>query len=214
MIKFHDIEQNTDEWFALRAGKLTGSGFSKIMANYGKAFGEPAKKYAADIAVSQITGKPQQSGYSNAHMERGHEQEPLARMKYEEENFVNVSNGGFFESGFIGVSPDGCAFDGLIEIKSVISSVHYTNITRAKFDPAYKWQLIGNMKYTEKPWIDFISYCLDFPEDKQIYTYRMHEEHFKKEYEMMDSRVDEFESLVYSTKKKILSSSYNLESGQ
>lgn len=212
MIKFHDIPQNEDEWYDLRAGKLTGSGFSKIMANYGKAFGEPAKKYAAEIAVSQLTGKPSQNSYSNAHMERGHEQEPLARMKYEEENFATVTNGGFFESGFIGVSPDGCVYDGLIEIKSVISSVHYANISRAKFDPAYKWQLIGNMKYTEKPWIDFISFCLDFPEDKQLYTYRLHAESSTEEYKQMDDRVHLFKKLVEETKSNILNSSYNLNS--
>ena len=63
---FHDVEQNTDEWFALRAGMLTGSGFGKIMANYGKAFGDPAKKYAANIAIEQITGTPISSDYSNA----------------------------------------------------------------------------------------------------------------------------------------------------
>ena len=140
-----DVEQNTDEWFQMRAGRLTSSKLGTVMANLGKAFGEPAKKYAVDIAIEQITGKPVSSGYSNAHMERGHEQEPLARMKYEEENFVEVTNGGFFDSGFIGVSPDGCVYDGFIALKSVISSVHYANITRAQFDPSYNCQSIGHM---------------------------------------------------------------------
>ena len=42
-MKFHDVEQNTDEWLNLRIAKITGSSISKIMANYGKAFGDPAK---------------------------------------------------------------------------------------------------------------------------------------------------------------------------
>ncbi len=54
---WHNVEQNTDEpcpwcgktWMELRAGKVTGSAIPKIMANYGKAFGEPAKKYATNI---------------------------------------------------------------------------------------------------------------------------------------------------------------------
>ena len=94
--KFVDVEQNSDEWFSLRGGKLTSSKLGTIMANYGKAFGEPAKKYAVNIAIEQITGNPISSDYSNDHMERGHEQEPVARMLYEQETFCNVTNGGFW----------------------------------------------------------------------------------------------------------------------
>ena len=38
--EFIDIEQNSDEWYELRAGKLTSSKLGLVMANYGKAFGE------------------------------------------------------------------------------------------------------------------------------------------------------------------------------
>ena len=41
---WHDVEQNTDEWQALRLGKATASSFVCFMANDGKAFGYPAKK--------------------------------------------------------------------------------------------------------------------------------------------------------------------------
>jgi len=80
MFEFHDVDQNTDEWFAMRAGLLTSSKLGTVMANYGKAFGDPAKKYAVNIAIEQITGQPIPSTFSNDHMERGHEQEPVARM--------------------------------------------------------------------------------------------------------------------------------------
>lgn len=212
-MQYHNIDQNSDEWFLLRAGKLTGSGFSKIMANLGKAFGDPAKKYAADIAIEQITGTPTSQSYSNTHMERGHEQEPLARMQYEDDFFCEVSNGGFFEHNWIGVSPDGLVYDeGVIEIKSVIPSVHYANIKRQSFDPAYKWQLIGNLKFTQREWIDFISFCVDYPEDKKIYTYRLYKEDYKKEFDLMNDRIIEFKSLVDETKNNILESRYYLTS--
>ena len=48
MLNFYDIEQNSDDWFALRAGKITASKLGVVMANQGKAFGEPAKKYAQE----------------------------------------------------------------------------------------------------------------------------------------------------------------------
>jgi len=212
-MKFLDVPQNEDRWFELRAGKLTGSKFGTIMANNGKAFGEPAKKYAANIALEQITGRAISSDYSNAHMERGHEQEPLARMRYEEQFFCEVTNGGFFDCGDTGVSPDGLVGDdGVIEIKSVIPSVHYASIKRQSFDPAYKWQLIGNLKSTQRDWIDFVSYCADYPEDKQLFVFRLNKEHYKKEFEEMAVRTAEFIQLVSDTKEAILNNDYQLAS--
>ena len=101
----------SDEWFDLRGGRLTSSKLGVIMANFGKSFGEPAKKYAVNIAIEQITGNPIASTYTNDHMQRGHDQEPIARMMYESEQFCDVTNGGFFESEFIGCSPDGLVGD-------------------------------------------------------------------------------------------------------
>ena len=49
MFKFYDVEQNTDIWLKHRSGKLTSSKLGVIMANYGKSFGEPAKKYSKRI---------------------------------------------------------------------------------------------------------------------------------------------------------------------
>ena len=85
---FHDVVQNTHEWDLLRVGKITSSKLSTVMANYGKAFGEPAKKYASEIALGQITGKVSANGYTNSHMERGHEEEvtPLETSLFDRTN--------------------------------------------------------------------------------------------------------------------------------
>mgnify|MGYP002040268088 FL=1 len=81
-MQFHDVQQNTDEWQALRLGKATASNFACIMANDGKAFGDPAKRYALQLALELATGKKAEYSFSNEHMERGHEHEPVARMLY------------------------------------------------------------------------------------------------------------------------------------
>lgn len=209
MLDYIDVEQNTDEWFDMRAGKLTSSNLGKVMAKFGQAFGEPAKKYAMKIAVEQIKGEPILESYSNDHMSRGHEQEPLARALYEQETFSTVDNGGFFCSNDIGCSPDGLVQkDGVIEIKSVIINIHYENVKRQKFDPAYKWQCIGNLKFTGRDWIDFVSYCADYPEGKQLFVHRGRKEEFTEQFEMIDQRIDEFMSLVRANKETILNSSY------
>ena len=205
---FHDIPQNEDSWYDMRSGKLTSSKLGVVMANYGKAFGEPAKKYAVSIAIEQITGKSIPSSYTNEHMERGHIQEPLARMAYEEQTFSDITNGGFFDLGFVGCSPDGVVDGGLIEIKSVIESVHFANVKRCNVDPAYQWQCIGNMKFTNSAWIDFVSYCATYPEGKKLFIYRMQQPDYAEEYDKIDKRIAKFYSLVEETKQRIIKSSY------
>lgn len=201
MFKFYDVEQNSTEWFDLRGGKLTSSKLPTIMANLGKAFGEPAKKYAVNVAIEQITGKPIPSDYSNAHMERGHEQEPIARALYEDMMFCQVSNGGFFDLGNIGCSPDGLVDDdGVIEIKSVIAHVHFASLKRNKVDPAYYWQCVGNLKFTGRKWLDFISYSAEFPESKQLFVHRIYASDLENEFKSIDERVSQFMELVESCK--------------
>jgi hypothetical protein len=180
---------------------------AKVMANYGKAFGEPAKKLAVSIAVEQVTGKRiNGSSFSNEHTERGHTQEPIARALYEEENFVVVSNGGFFESiEPLGCSPDGLVYnDGLIEIKSVLDHVHYANIKRSDIDPAYKWQVYFNLWLTGKKWIDFVSYCADYPEDKRLFVIRKYYVDCIEQFAMMQQRIGDFFKLVDEAKLTIL----------
>ena len=148
---FHDVEQNTEEWFNLRSGKITTSNFGKFMANYGKAFGDPAQRYAFKIAKEQVTGeRVEESSYTNEHMMNGHIYEPIARDAYEYETFNNVTNGGFCQHSKysdVGGSPDGLVLDqnGGIEIKSVIDWTHRNTIKRGTFDPSYRWQILGNI---------------------------------------------------------------------
>lgn len=196
---WHDIDQNSDEWLALRCGKITGSALGKIMANEGKAFGDPAKDYALQLALERINGCPTEGGFSNAHTERGHEQEPIARMLYEDTYFADVTKGGFFDLGNIGCSPDGLVGDnGLIEIKSVIAKVHYANVKRGENDPAYKWQFIGNLMFTGREWIDFVSYCSEYPAGKQLFVYRTWRKDCDELFARLDARLVEFEKLVQS----------------
>lgn len=207
MSKWIDVPQNTDEWMNLRLGKATASNFGCFMANYGRAFGEPAKRYALQIALERLTGKKAEHSFTNEHMERGHEQEPVARMLYAEEHFCEVSNGGFFDCGEYGDSPDGLVSEvGMTEIKSVIASTHWDNMQRGSFDPAYKWQLVGHLDCAPKrQWVDFISYCSDFPAEARLCVYRLHREQCEDELRMLRSRRDEFLALVRQTMDTIAS---------
>ena len=203
-MKWHDVQQNTDAWQALRCGKATASSFALFMANDGKAFGDPAKRLALQIALEQITGRKAEQGFSNEHTERGHEQEPVARMLYEDERFITVTNGGFFDWGDYGDSPDGLVgSDGVVEIKSVIASTHYATLQRGSFDHAYRWQLVGHLDCTGRDWVDFISFCSDFPEERQLIVYRADRDMFKEELKRLQERRALFLELVKETRASI-----------
>lgn len=199
--EFYPVQQNTDEWQALRLGKATNSNAGTWMANDGGPFGEPAKKLALAIALEQITGRKSVQGFSNEHTERGHEQEPIAKMLYAEETFCTVDNGGFFDWGTYGNSPDGLVGrDGVVEIKSVIAPVHFDNIRRGSFDPAYRWQLIGHLDCTSRAWVDFISFCADFPDGNQLYIHRLERADYLPQIEALRKRRAEFIKLVEQTR--------------
>ena len=203
-LKFNEVEQNSDEWFAMRLGKATMSNAPKFMANLGKAFGEPAKAYALQLSLEQVTGRKSGVSFTNEHMLRGQEQEPIARELYEHENFVTVTNGGFFASDTWGSSPDGLVGDdGIIEIKSVISTTHYATLKRGAHDPAYHWQLMGHLHATGRAWVDFVSYCADFPEGKQLITHRVHRTDVETDLKSLDERLNEFLQLIETTKESI-----------
>jgi hypothetical protein len=194
---WHDVEQNSPEWDALRLGRATASSYSKFMANYGRAFGDPALNYALQIALERVTGNKAEYSFRNEDMERGHEQEPVARMLYEEQCFVDVTNGGFFDWGDWGDSPDGLIDDdGVLEIKCVIASTHHANIRRGKPDPAYKWQLVGHLDGTGRDWVDFVSYCSDYPEHKQLAVFRTYRADVREELNQLNERRSQFLDLV------------------
>lgn len=196
-MRWHDVQQNTDEWLAMRIGKATASKFGCFMANDGKAFGDPAKDYALQLALERVTGQRAEFSFSNEHMERGHEQEPIARMLYEDEHFVDVDNGGFFDCGNFGDSPDGLVGDdGVVEIKSVVAKTHYATIRRGSFDPSYRWQLVGHLNCTGRAWVDFVSFCSDFPEYQRLVVHRLYREECEDELFRLINRRQEFLALV------------------
>ncbi len=176
---FIDIKQNSEEWFELRLKKATSSNFAKIMANDGKAFGLPALEYAERIALEYVTEVRDETGFTNAFMDRGTEFEPVARSRYELETLYVVTNGGFHyhESNYkilLGDSNDGnVGKDGCIEIKCVIPKTQWKRLKKGGYDLAYKWQIQGHIWIGEKDWCDFVSYCPEMPENKQLYIYRV-----------------------------------------
>jgi hypothetical protein len=119
----------------------------------------------------------------------------MARLLYEKETMDEVTNGGFFEEWEIGDSPDGLVGeDGCIEIKSVIAPTHWERIENGGYDRAYHWQIHWHMLISGRKWCDFISFCPEFPEHKQLHIHRVHRD--EEELKVMKIRINEFLELV------------------
>jgi hypothetical protein len=172
------------------------------MANEGKAFGEPAKRYAMRIAVESSTGRKIDT-YMNANMERGKELEDIARSLYIEQSGIKVGNGGFAEFGNYGASSDGLVdlldgSNGMIEIKSVLYNTQFNNMKKG-YDASYKWQIQGNLWIYDRQWCDFVSYCPDFPEGKQLHTCQVDRD--EGMIKRLEKRLGEFWKLVEEYKE-------------
>jgi len=202
---FHDVMQNSDEWFNLRIGKVTTSKFGVFMANYGKSFGEPAQRYAFKIAKEQVTKERiEEESYTNIHMQNGHIWEPVAREAYEEETFNTVMNGGFCQHEKyldVGGSPDGLIEKcGGIEIKSVIDWTQRNTIKRGTFDPSYRWQILGNIWLCDLEWLDFVSYGFTYTESKRLFVHRVNRSEYQDEIDMIEPRLNDFQELIEKEK--------------
>lgn len=196
-----DIDQNTEEWFNLRLGKITSSNFAKIMANNGKPFGNPAIEYAQKLALEYVTLKrDESSSFTNAYMQRGNELEPIAVQLYEQETLQEVTKGGFNVEDSehiikLGDSPDGnIGKDGCLEVKCVIPNTHWKRLKDGGYDTAYKWQIFGHIWLGNKQWCDFVSYCPEMPESKQLYIFRVFKE--EETFAIMAERLNEFKEVV------------------
>lgn len=190
-----DVKQGSDKWLSWRAGLVTGSNQAKVMANYGKAFGNPAQVYATQKAIERITGRPIGSTYKNAYMQRGNDLEPDAIALYERTEFIKVEDGGFFVKGNLGDSPDGLiGHNGCIEVKTVLPHIHEERLRKGGIDLKHKWQIVSHLYVCERDYCDFVSYCPEMPKGAELYVYRVYPDE-----EMLDmflKRNAEFEELI------------------
>lgn len=183
-MKIHTIEQGTDEWKALRAGKVTGSCFAKVLAKIKSGEAAERRNYRTDLVIERLTGSPLQ-GFVTPAMRQGTEREPMARLAYEAETGNVVEQVGFCEHDEIaaGVSPDGLiGSDGGVECKCPERSNHLAYIRMDTPPPEYVAQIQGNMWITGRQWWDFVSYNPDFPEHLQLVVRRVqrHEPYIKE----------------------------------
>jgi len=174
-MKFHNVVQNSDEWFALRLGKITGSQVSCLFVDGGNPWGTGAITYAYEKAAEIITGKRREA-WSNRATDWGHEHEPMARILYEQETGNIIDKVGFIEvDEQTGVSPDGLVDkDGYVEIKCPEKPTNFIEIVlEEKIPNDYYRQCQFGMWATKRKWCDLVYYHPYFPEGKKLKIMRI-----------------------------------------
>jgi hypothetical protein len=155
-----DCQQGTPEWFSARAGLITCSEFSQLLA---KGAGLTRKTLMLKKAGERITGNPAES-YSNGHMERGKEQEGTARELYEAYKGVEIVECGFMKNDNVGYSPDGLiAENGLVEIKSRLAHIQAETLLSDKIPSENIAQIQGGLWISGREYLDYVSYCPNMP---------------------------------------------------
>lgn len=199
------IEQGSQEWLALRAGKVTASKVSDVMSAITTA---GYRNYLADLVVERLTGNKTES-FTNAAMQWGVDQEPLARAEYEVKTGNFVDQIAFVEHPTIvdfGCSPDGLVGDdGLIEIKCPNTATHIDYVMQDKVPTKYIPQIQCQLAVTGRKWCDFVSFDPRLPDGLQILIVRLErdDEYIEKLEAQVVKFLDEVNSAVNGLKEKM-----------
>jgi putative phage-type endonuclease len=157
-VKIIDCEQQTEEWYQARLGKVTASHFKDVM---NKKSGR--ETYMMRLLAERVTGIREES-YSNKYMEDGVELEPEAREHYQWITDNQVTQVGYVQkTDDVGCSPDGFVYQGgLLEIKCPKVTTHLGYIIKGVLPATYKAQVQGQLWVCERQWCDFVSYAPDY----------------------------------------------------
>jgi len=196
-MKVIDFPQGSEEWLQSRAGKVTASRIVDVLANIKTGEAAARRDYRAQIVAEILTGRPQESGFVNAEMQWGTENEPFARSAYEVAKDCMVDQVGLVLHPTIeraAASPDGLVADGLLEVKCPKTATHLQYVLAGTVPAAYQPQMLWQMACTERKWCDFVSFDPRLPADLQMLVVRL---------ERDDKRIKEIESEVMAFLKEV-----------
>lgn len=187
-----EIIQGSDEWKALRLGKVTASRVADVIAKTKSGYSTSRANYAAQLIAERLTGVPAES-YTNAAMAHGTETEPEARSAYEFYQGVTVQEVAFVHHPMIdqaGCSPDGLiGSDGLVEIKCPNTATHLEILLGQAVPGKYEAQMQFQMACCGRAYCDFVSYDPRMPENMRLFIKRVPRD---------NKRIDELEGEIAS----------------
>lgn len=168
LVEHKDLEQGSDEWLAARRGIITASVVGQLITSstLKVAANDKSRALVLSLVAERITGYTEPVVVS-ADMQRGHDDEPLARDLYGE-HWGPATETGFLvrhEPGWtLGYSPDGMVGnDGLIEVKSRRQKKHLATILADEVPIENMAQIQCGLLVSGRKWCDYISYSGGMP---------------------------------------------------
>lgn len=160
----HDHPQGSEAWLEARRGVITGSRFKDCRDKLKSGGASKACiAYAMDTARERCGGKVPPK-FQNAAMRTGTEQESPARLRYERTTRNLVEEVGFItdDEKMFGLSPDGLIDDdGVLEIKTMVSSdTLFTAVAEGDIS-AYTDQCNGYLWMLDRKWVDLVLWTPD-----------------------------------------------------
>lgn len=173
----HTFEQYSDEYWAVKKGKMSASEAQAIASN-----GKGLNTYIHELMADYYATTPEEK-YTNQWMERGLELEDQALVMYGADNGVTPERVGFFElDEELGCSPDALiGEDGLVEIKCLKNSNHFKILLYGldEVDSKFIWQSQMQLLITGRKWCDLIYYNPNF--DRDLIVFRIEPDKEKQE---------------------------------
>lgn len=172
-------EQRSEEWFAARVGRLTGSSASDMLdvLKDGKTPGYKRKDLFARLVCERLTGLSQEDSYVNAVMQWGIDHEDDAFDAYQVETGNLVRRTGFLAHTEL---PVGCSLDGdvddfagIVELKCPKSSTHLSYWRAGNVPDNHRPQILHNLWISGAAWCDFVSFDPRFPPHRQLFIQRV-----------------------------------------
>lgn len=169
-------EQRSDEWFAARLGRVTGSRVADVIARTKSGYSASRANYMAELICERLTGQ-QGERFTSPAMIWGTETEPQARAAYEFVTDNSVTETGLALHPTIadfGASPDGLVAEmGLVEIKCPSTATHLETLLDEVIHGKYLTQMQAQMACTGREWCDFVSFDPRLPADLQLWVKRV-----------------------------------------
>jgi len=154
------MEQGSDEWLAIRLGKVTASKMSDVLSKgRGTAQSKTAETYMMELLAERLTGESKPF-FENDAMRWGTETEPQAGFMYTLKTGNKIEHVAFIERDeFTGVSPDGLiGDDGMIEIKCPTTITQIKRALTDDYSKDYYAQIQMQLWVAERQWCDFLSF--------------------------------------------------------
>lgn len=171
--------QGTPEWLQVRAGKATGSRASDVLATIKSGESAARRDYRIEIVTERLTGQPTPEGYVSPEMIWGREQEPFARLHYEDQTGILVREVGF---AYLPNIPAGCSVDGMVEdegrfgllgIKCPKSATHLKWLQAGVVPPEHIPQANHELWITGAQFFDFVSFDPRMPGKLRMFKVRL-----------------------------------------